>query len=110
MALTFPPIAPEFLAMFGPTASVIWENPCMGLFLVVLPSPDVATHHTKYAPSFELPTNPLPPPVVSEYIVEVDTHLDIPVIPENDRSADPPVCLHNVSALQLESNFHVFRL
>lgn len=101
MALAFPPIAPNFLALFGASASVIWENPCMGQFFVVVPPPGSPGQHDHFA-SFQLPQSALPLPSLSEFVREVETPLDIPVIPEKDRSSDPPVCLHNKESLRVE--------
>ena len=89
MALTFPPIAPAFLRMFGTRASVIWENPCMGLFNIVVPLGNLDEEI-----KFLIPTQPLPFPESREVITEIETPLIIPTIPESDRCTEPPFCLH----------------
>jgi hypothetical protein len=90
MALAFPPIAPKFLAMFGPTATVVWENPSQGIFGVMV-RPDSQCHTDG---TFVIPDHPPAPPPTDEMIVETESVVEFPEIPVTERCLDPPLCMH----------------
>jgi hypothetical protein len=93
MALAFPPIPAAFLSLFGPTATVIWENPSQGLFgIIVCPNTDNVSHLVRGA--FTIPDVPPTPPTLFTDVVETDSVLQFPEIPVEDRCTDPPLCLH----------------
>lgn len=100
MALTFPPVPREFLELFpGATEhSIVWENPALGLFGVIVPPPG-----TSAPQQCALPEGVPPSPTVRDAVVEVETDLTIPVIPPEQRSnADgaTPLCNHGVPTAQ----------
>lgn len=95
-ALPYPPIAAAFLDMFpGRAESVIWENPSLGLFGIVIPE----RNHPPVA-SFAIPDTVPPPPTVTEMVVEVATKLSVPSIPLTDQCPDPPLCMHGKATLK----------
>ena len=93
-ALPYPPIADAFLGMFGATlASVVWENPSLGIFGVVV--------GTSGRPQqFPMPAHPPPVPPIQEMVVELPTDVTVPSIPETERSAEPPRCVHGMPTLR----------
>ena len=98
-ALPYPPVADAFLAMFDCTAAaIVWENPAQGTFGVVVPPPGVG--RTSFHHRFTVPEKPLPPLRLRTSVVEIATEMRIPSIPETDRSADPPLCLHGTPTLR----------
>jgi hypothetical protein len=98
-ALPYPPVAPGFLALFdGRTASVVWENPSLGLFGIVVPP---QTHNGRPPQQhFSLPETPPPAPTINQSVVEVNTRMIIPTIPPEEQCTDPPVCLHGKPTLK----------
>lgn len=104
MALTFPPVPKDFLDLFpGATVhSVVWENPALGLFGIIVPPPG-----TSAPQQCALPEGVPPPPTVRDAVVEVDTDLTIPIIPPEQRcNADgaTPLCHHGVPTARLSSD------
>ena len=99
-ALPYPPIAAGFLAMFdGRTASIVWENPALGLFGIVVPPP-CNVGQAPQQQHFSLPDMPPQAPKVTEMVVDVATDVIIPTIPVEDRCTEPPMCLHGKSTLK----------
>ena len=99
-ALPYPPIAAGFLAMFdGRTASVVWENPALGLFGIVVPPP-CNVGQVPQQQHFSLPDMPPQAPKVTEMVVDIATDVIIPTIPVEDRCTEPPMCLHGKSTLK----------
>jgi hypothetical protein len=94
-ALPFPPVAPAFLSLFGcGPESVVWENPAQGIFGIVVPPPE-ARGEPRH---FSLPEQTLPSPRPRTTVVEVDTDLQRPSIPDDMRCTDPPCCAHRLPA------------
>jgi hypothetical protein len=92
-ALPYPPVADGFLEMFGCTAAaVVWENPSLGLFGLVVGSGGPQ--------QFRMPEQSMQPPRIRDMVVEVLTDVHIPTIPEADRSPEPPCCIHGRPTLR----------
>lgn len=97
-ALPYPPIAPGFLALFeGRGGRVVWENPSLGLFGIVVPPSDVDPRPPQ---QFQLCETPPPAPRVADMVVDVVTTMTVPTIPAAERSCDPPLCLHGKGTLK----------
>lgn len=104
MALAYPPVAAAFLALFdGATeASVVWENPGLGLFGLVVPPPAAAAFVVPLAPAVAHAAA-APVSVLPETIVEVDTDLVVPVIPPEERCTAnglTPLCHHGTPSVR----------
>lgn len=85
--MTYPPVAQGFLDLFGcGPADVVWEDMAAGLFGLVVP----AQSGVKIAPVSGIHDIPH----TTTMVQEVPTNLQIPVIAPQDRSIDPPDCLH----------------
>ena len=96
MALAFPPIAGKFLALFGPMATVVWENPSQGLFGVMV-RPD---NRTSAEGTFVIPDHPPALPLTTERIVETESVMQVPEIPASEQCLDPPLCMHGCPTLR----------
>lgn len=94
-SLPYPPIAPQFLALFpGRADAVIWENPSMGIFGVLVPGPGYNER------GFPIPESPPQAARVRTSVVEVPSTMVIPSIPTEQQCRDPPVCMHGKPALR----------
>lgn len=87
--LPYPPVATAFLALFpGHTDGIIWENPSLGLFGIVVRGRD-ACFTLPDVPSTTTPQTVGPP-----HVTEDATKLVVPNIPADQRCTSPPVCMH----------------
>ena len=81
-ALPYPPIAEGFLSLFDCTAAaVVWENPALGTFGVVVPSP--AARGAAFHQRFTVPEKPLPSLAMRTVVVEVPIPKCLAVLSQN---------------------------
>ena len=104
MALTFPPIPAAFLALFGPNCNIVWENPCMGAFGVVVTrgpgaSGTTVTHERLMALLADSAAASVLPEA-AEFSFDVPSDLVLPQLPPETRAAEPPCCLHGRPAVR----------
>jgi hypothetical protein len=99
MALAFPPIPTRFISLFGPTATVVWENPSQGLFGVIVCA-DERDSSRLVGGTFTIPECPPCPPTLINTVIETESVLQLPEIPVADQCIDPPLCLHGCPSVR----------
>lgn len=94
MSLSFPPVSPKFIALFGEICNVIWENPCRGIFgIIVKPNENCTVDNKDTCRLLETARIPIVP-TRGEYTFDVPHILQIPPAFPQQQTGEPPKCLH----------------
>lgn len=110
MSLSFPPIPPAFLELFGEGASVIWESPassslgnsrfhpCQGIFgIVVKPDESSPVTNIDLCSILSQAKVPVVPPHIER---QFDVVHELQMPPAFNQPEEPPKCLHGQSSVR----------